>query len=161
MANENLAEKDLESLQQRTIIRLNKEMTKLKTTLQQAGGDVAVVEGTNIATATGVVLPGEAIWFEITLTPAIERLTLWNFYFTVFVGGGGPFEITCRYPFGETLPVGADLLEVYHLPDYISSNDTTGRRKHFVKISNIFGGDPQVISFAGRFYSIKTPAAGA
>lgn len=161
MANENLAEKDLESLQQRTIIRLNKEMTKLKTTLQQAGGDVTLVEGTNVATATGVVLPGESIWFEITLTPAIQRLTLWDFYFTVFAGGGGPFEVSCRYPFGESLAASADFLDVYHLPDWIESNDTTGKRRHFVKISNIYGYEAQVISFAGRFYSIKTPAAGA
>lgn len=160
MANENLAEQIIENEQLRTIIRTAKDLQKLKTNPQQIGGDIALVEGSDLATATMLVAPGETKWFSITLTPVVARLQIWDFRFTVYVGGMGPFNIVNQYPLGSAIqshPFDEDKVRITYLPDWANSSDSQGIRKYYIGIENYGATWTQAISMEAMAYAIKTP----
>lgn len=127
---------------------------------QLLGGDNIVVTGTNVATGVfGALAAGDTLWVTITTTPVNPVLTLWDFHFSVYVDGGGPFLATNHLPSGSALSSAlTKLIRIQYIPDWGTSTDSTGERVYYVGITNN-DASSHTISFEAANYAIKTPTS--
>ncbi|MET3349047.1 UNVERIFIED_ORG: hypothetical protein ABID57_000716 [Arthrobacter sp. UYEF1] len=138
---------------------LRREIEAMKAK-QLLGGDNVVVTATNVASANiGPLAAADTVWVTITTTPSNQSLTIWDFHYSVYVDGGGPYLITNLLPAGSALSAAlVKLIRVQYIPDWASSVDTTGVRKYYVGITNT-DSSSHTISFQAVNYAIKTPTS--
>jgi hypothetical protein len=149
----NLAEETLEDRLVNRITALEKDLRDLKTK-QFIGGDNTVVTHSSIASGVTTLLAGEKVYFTLLLTPALPRVTLWDFAFTIYVDGTG-FDSDNVYPDGLNLTTAMKQLRLGWWLDWGTSNDITGQRVWRIQVEN-FDVSSHVIGVQATAYAIKT-----
>lgn len=133
----NRAEQRPEDKLVRDIQGIKRFQHELKANPQYIGGDVLRVEpvpfGSYILGSTSIGA-GSGITFNLTITPVLETLTLWNFLFDVYVDTNDP---AYQYPAGTSLSVGQRNMRHEAWISFGDSSDLTNVRVFKIRVTNL------------------------
>lgn len=154
----NMSEQTLEDRLVNEVADIRKELLAIKTK-QFIGGDNTVIGVTNVSNSVTTVPAGINQYFNFTLTPVGNRLTIWNLFFSVYVDGVG-FADNNRFPDGSNLVGGMLKMKVRYWGDWAISSDSTGLRWYWICVEN-YDTASHVIGVRAAAYAIKSAATGA
>lgn len=119
----------------RDIVELERRVRKLETVKQPLGGDIVQIAGSNVASTGQISLnAGQAIYFTVTVTPDVQRLTLYNLAISLYVDTDA--NVNYLWSSGNSLSSGQLKVNLTWNLDYASSSDATGERKYMVTLKN-------------------------
>lgn len=121
-----------------TVASMKQEMLDMKTK-QPIGADSLAVIGipeSPLPLSVGpiTIAAGSSLTLNVTNIPVADRLTLWNFAFTILVDSEDDFDY--QWPAGSALSLNARELFVFDWLDWADSSDTTNTRVYKIRIRN-------------------------
>lgn len=133
----NKAENSLENRLVNQVAKHERDIREMKSAIQPIGGDSLAIQSTSILLGGPVnLVSGAWATMNITITPATQTLTLWNFLFTLYVDAT---DAAHAYPGGSALTASQRELDVQPWIDWGDSSDTTNVRVYKVRLQNLDG----------------------
>lgn len=141
----------------RDIVDLERRVRKLETVKQPLGGDMVLIGSSNLAT-TGLIslTAGQEVYFTVTITPEVERVTLYDLAMSLYVDTDN--NSAYLWSSGSSLTSGQKKVKLTHHLDWASSSDTTGVRKYMIALKNEDSGSHNYYLHI-KTYNIDTPTS--
>lgn len=141
----------------RDIVELDRRVRKLETVKQPLGGDIVQIGESNVASTGQLLLvQGQEIYFTVTLTPDVARLSLYNLAISLYVDNDN--NAAYLWSSGASLSSGQRKVKLTCHLDYASSSEVTGERKYMVTLRNEDTASHYYYLYT-KSYNIATPTS--
>lgn len=141
----------------RDIVEIERRVRKLETVKQPLGGDIVQIGESNVASTGQLSLnAGQAIYFTVTLTPDVHRLSLFNLAISLYVDNDN--NAAYLWSSGGSLSSGQRKASLIWHFDYASSSEVTGERKYMVTLKNEDTASHDYYLYT-KSYNIATPTS--
>ena len=110
--------------------------------------------GTDVAELSGTITTGNWGTFSFYVYPAEKSLSLWNFFYNVYVDTDSS---DYNWPNGSSLSSTQRSIRVYTIPDWANSDDSINKRAFRIIVENFSGSNRTVyIKFKSYSYAYVT-----